>query len=61
MLDLLLTFGLLLSLAGLSIAMFTLVGSHIHDGSKRREPGHASTGAEVYGQHLVETYLGYRQ
>jgi hypothetical protein len=59
--DVLLTLSLLLSLAGLSRALWTLVGSHGRATCARREPGDASNGLEAYGQDLVATYLVYRQ
>ena len=61
MCDFLLTLSLLLSLAGLLIAMSTLAGSRLHDGCIRHEPRHATADVEAYGQNLVATYLGYRQ
>lgn len=61
MCDFLLTFSLLLSLAGLSSALGTLVGSHVHPTFAMREPSDAAPDTEVFGQTLVETYLGYRQ
>jgi len=61
MCEILLTLSMLLSLAGLSSALFALVGSHVRTTCATREPGDAALGSEVFGQNLVETYLGYRQ
>jgi hypothetical protein len=61
MCDFLLTFSMLLSLVGLSIVLCSLIGSHVRATCGMREPGDPSPDAEVYGQNLVETYLGYRQ
>ncbi len=61
MCDFLLTFSLLLSLTGLSLALWALAGANFHAARAKHEPQYAATGAEVYGQTLVETYLGYRQ
>lgn len=61
MCDFLLTCGLLLSLAGLYIALRTIMGGHSHDACERHELSDVPTAPDVYGQSLVETYLGYRQ
>lgn len=61
MCDFLLTCSLLLSLAGLSIALLTIMGGHSHDARVSHELRDASTTPDIYGQRLVETYLGYRQ
>ena len=59
MCDFLLTFSLLLTLAGLTIALRTIVGGHSCDACERHDD--VATAPDVYGQRLVETYLGYRQ
>lgn len=61
MFDFLLTCSLLLSLAGLCMAMRTTVGGHSGDACERHELSDVPAAPDVYGQHLVETYLGYRQ
>lgn len=61
MCDFLLTFSLLLSLAGLYLALRTTTGGHSRDACERHELSDVPTAPDVYGQRLVETYLGYRQ